>query len=74
MYSSNIGVREYQSLLFHRGIYEGKSIKDAGNLMSIRAGCSNVYIESRWAFPDLPELKKATITRLDGSVEFITKE
>ena len=73
VFSSNLGVRGYANLLFHRGIYEYKSIQETGDLMTQRKACASVYVEGTWIFPDLQNYTKATITHSDGSTDIITK-
>ena len=72
IYSSNIGVRAYSNLLFHSGIYEGKSITDATRLMKEKMACRNIYLESKFIYPDLPDYTKATIFDSNGNVTVIS--
>jgi hypothetical protein len=73
VFSSNLGVRGYANLLFHRGIYEYKSIQETGGLMTQRKACASVYVEGTWIFWNLPNYTKATITHSDGSTDIVTK-
>jgi hypothetical protein len=71
MFSSNIAVRGYSSLLFHRGIYEGKTRDESMALMTGSGACALVYLEGVWAFPDLPRYARATLMRPNGSSEVL---
>ena len=73
VFSSNLAVRGYANLLFHRGIYEGKSFQDTPEFLAKRNVCASVYLESTRAFVDLQNYTKATITHKDGSTDIITK-
>jgi hypothetical protein len=73
VFSSNLGVRGYANLLFHRGIYESKSFQETPDLVVKRNACASVYVEGVWAFPDLQNFTRATITHSDGSKDIITK-
>ncbi len=73
VFSSNIGVRGYANLLFHRGIYEYKSLQETSELLVKHNACASVYVEGTWAFTDLQEYTKATISYRDGSTDIITK-
>jgi len=69
--SSNIGVRGYANLLFHRGIYEGKYSQDSPELMAKRNACASIYLEGTSVFLGLPKYTKATIFHNDGSTSVI---
>jgi hypothetical protein len=73
VFSSNLGVRGYANLLFHRGIYEYKSFHEIPSLLVTRNACASVYVEGTWAFADLQNYTKATIIYSDGSTEIIIK-
>lgn len=72
LFSSNIAVRGYASLLFHRGIYEGKTRDESMALMTGSSACALVYLEGVWAFPDLPHYARATLMRPNGSSEVLS--
>ena len=74
IYSSNINVRAYANLLFNHGIFERKEISDSTELIRIRHACQIVHIDGNFVFPDIPSYTKATITKADGSVEFLEVE
>jgi hypothetical protein len=67
MFSSKLGVRGYAPLLFHRGIYEYKSIQDAKELSIKRKACAFVYLDGTPSFPDLQKYTKAIIIYNNGS-------
>lgn len=71
VFSSNIGVRAYTNLLFHRGVYEHKFIQEASSLMAERNACASVFLEGAKAFPALPKYTTAIVTRNDGSTTVI---
>ena len=71
VFSSNIGVRAYANLLFHRGVYEHKFIQEASSLMAERNSCASVFLEGAKAFPALPKYTTAIVTRNDGSTTVI---
>lgn len=73
VFSSNIGVRGYANLLFHRGIYEYKSFQEIPGILGNRNACASVYIEGTLAFAGLQNYTRATITHSDGSMDIITK-
>lgn len=74
VFSSNLKVRGYANLLFHHGIYEGKSFQEIPELLVKRNACASVYLEGTLAFPDLPKYSKATVTHNNGSTAIITSE
>lgn len=74
VFLSNIGVRGYSNDLFHRGIYEYKTLQESAALMAARNGCAAVYLEGIWAFSDLPKYTKATISYKNGSTLTIDRE
>ncbi len=67
VFISNVIVRGYANLLFHRAIYEKKSAQDAFRLIKERNACSSVYLESKLVFTDMPQYTKAIITYKNGS-------
>ncbi len=71
VYASNIGVRGYTNLLFHRGIYEWKRPDQVKKLLHSTGACKSIYIEGDVLFPDLPLYTKATVTDVDGTVTVI---
>lgn len=66
-------MRGYANLLFHRGIFEYKSLQESVELMRNRNACASKYVEGTWAFSDLQNYAKATITHSNGTVEVIIK-
>ena len=72
VFYSNLEVRGYANLLFHRGIYEKNFFRETPGLLAKRNTCASVYLEGVRAFPDLPKYTKATITHNDGSTAIIT--
>ncbi|MFZ1548350.1 MAG: hypothetical protein WAT12_14845, partial [Candidatus Nitrotoga sp.] len=74
VFSSNLNVRGYANLLFHRGIYEHKSIQETTELLAKRNACASVYLYGMKAFPGLPKYTKAIVTHKDGSFAVITND
>lgn len=72
VYSSNSGVRGYETLLFHHGIYENKAASDADSLIAKRAACADIFIETHSVFTDMPAIDKIVIIRPDKSQQFIS--
>jgi len=70
--SSNFGVRAYANLLFHRGIYEWKSLQETRDLLVKRNACGAVYLEGTKVFSSLPKYTNAIVMRNDGSTIAIT--
>lgn len=67
-FSSNLGVRGYANLLFHRSIYEGKSLEQINEHNNKNNTCASVFIEGSQVFPDLPKYTKAVIMFNDGRI------
>lgn len=59
--ASDIKVRGYTSLLFHRGVHERLRKRDVGELMKQGRYCAGVFLEGEKAFTDLPAFSRATV-------------
>ena len=62
VFSTNIAVRGYTNLLFHRGVYEHQPIQSGADLIKLRHACASIFLEGFEAFPDMPQYISATIT------------
>ena len=69
--STNMAVRGYADLLFHRGIFEHKTVADSVPLMASRHACAAVFLDGTELFPDLPRYTSATLTFKDGSTQVL---
>lgn len=65
--ASALKVRGYANLLFHRGMYEQKSLADLPGLIAQRKGCGGIFLDGEEVFVDLPRYTRATIIRPDGT-------
>lgn len=70
--STDMSVRGYANLLFHRGIYELRP--QPADFRNDPSNCGGVYLEGRDFQVDLPEYTKATITEKDNRVVTFVKD
>jgi hypothetical protein len=75
--ATNLDVRGYANILFHRGIYEMKSIEDADFIFRKSKACSLIYLEGEWARPPylfFPKYSKGYIKKPNGQLTIILAE
>ncbi|MFJ2388605.1 hypothetical protein [Pseudomonas koreensis] len=75
--ATNLDVRGYANLLFHRGIYELKSMEEADLIFKNAKACSLIYLEGQWSIPPyffFPKYDRAYITNASGKQTVILSE
>jgi hypothetical protein len=72
VFASNVFVRAYANLLFHRGIFEKQTLKNAPSLLKQNPTCAVVFLQGSAAYIDLPLFTQAHIFYKDSLKQPLT--